>query len=429
MNEQRDGSNLNLMDENQEVSEPIKQINHVKFVLSGKEKVLAVLLFPIAYIYCAMLWEWGVTARILLGVFTCLFLGFGEAMLWESKRTFESALFLVLTAIIGVSYTFEIGNVWEAECKFLFLHLFAVYFIMCRGDLLAKGETSHLFAYDGINGFCLLPFGNFSLWFKTLHETILGGRKQSSKKIVSSVVACVLGVTLFAMAMAFLKHSDANFEALLSCFKIEWNARYIWRIILSVPIACYLYGLIGGGMRTRREQIREHGETICRGISKLNKVPGGVWIAFIILFSIFYLLFFGIQGSYILDAFSMLLPEKYTFSEYARKGFGDMCAVMVINFVLMWLTFRTSEQKSKLLKGCGTLLMGESLVFALIAFLKLYMYIEAYGFTPLRLQSVWLVVVLSYACICILIHMFTGKKTAKYWFDGSAMTLALLTLF
>ncbi len=36
MNEQRDGSNLNLMDENQEVSEPIKQINHVKFVY-GKE--------------------------------------------------------------------------------------------------------------------------------------------------------------------------------------------------------------------------------------------------------------------------------------------------------------------------------------------------------------------------------------------------------
>ena len=36
MNEQQDGSNLNLMDENQEVSEPIKQNNHVEFVY-GKE--------------------------------------------------------------------------------------------------------------------------------------------------------------------------------------------------------------------------------------------------------------------------------------------------------------------------------------------------------------------------------------------------------
>ena len=49
-------------------------------------------------------------------------------------------------------------------------------------------------------------------------------------------------------------------------------------------------------------------------------------------------------------------------------------------------------------------------------------------FFLLRLRAAWLIVVLSFACVCVLISMFSGKKTAKVWFMGSAVTLSVLTL-
>ena len=187
--------------------------------------------------------------------------------------------------------------------------------------------------------------------------------------------------------------------------------------------------MFGGYYRTDRRVITEYGNIVNRTIAKLNKVPEFIWVIFIALFSFFYIVFFLLQGSYLFDSLSMILPANYTFSQNAHKGFENMCAVMMINFLLTWLTLRTSEKKNLAIKISTTVLMVESLIFALIAFLKLYMYIDVYGFTPLRLQSVWLVCVLIYACICIIIRLYTGKKTAGVWFIGSAASLAVLTLF
>ncbi|MBQ7077949.1 MAG: DUF4173 domain-containing protein, partial [Lachnospiraceae bacterium] len=77
-------------------------------------------------------------------------------------------------------------------------------------------------------------------------------------------------------------------------------------------------------------------------------------------------------------------------------------------------------------KIASLVLNCESMLFAVIAVLKIMMYINAYGFTPLRLQSIWAAVVLFYGCICVMINTLTGKSTAKTWFFGSAATLVLL---
>ena len=128
------------------------------------------------------------------------------------------------------------------------------------------------------------------------------------------------------------------------------------------------------------------------------------------------------------NAFIMKLPQEFTYSEYARQGFGDMCGVMVINFILLWLATRTSATKLTAVKVACAVLDLESMAFALIAFLKIFMYIDAYGFTPLRFQSIWAAAVLFFACICAMISMLSGKKTARIWFFVSASSLAGLCM-
>ena len=105
-----------------------------------------------------------------------------------------------------------------------------------------------------------------------------------------------------------------------------------------------------------------------------------------------------------------------------------MCGVMVINFILLWLSTRTAETYKTPVKIACTVLNAESMIFALIAFLKIFMYIYQYGFTPLRLESIWAATVLFLACIAAGVNMLTEKKTARIWFYVSALSLAGLCL-
>lgn len=394
-----------------------------------REKILAILIFPLSYIYITSLLELDIVARIFVGIFVLGFIAFGEAFYWSKKRSIESIIFLALTVIIAIAYCFDIGTVWDSDSKIMFLHLYAVYWVLCRADCLALGKTSHLFIWDGITGFFKMPFSNFPLAIETIADIFSKFKKKSKSRIIICIVAIIAGMILFCIAMGFLQDSDDNFEALIHIVDISFEWKYIFRIPFAVIVGLYLYGFFGGCFRTKRETITDDGKKLWAFIKGLAKVPTAIWIGFIALFSIFYIVFFVLQGSYLFGAFSMILPKEYTFSEYARRGFGDMCAVMIINFLLMWLAYRTSEVKTALLKAFGTLLMGESLIFAIIAFMKLFMYINAYGFTPLRLQSVWLVVILVFACICILISLYTKKKTARIWFVASAISLGLLVIF
>lgn len=406
-----------------------KKFENKIFEVCPKEILFALLFVPMSYVYISALDESGYVSKILLGIFTLLFIGFTEIMFSERRRSTESYFFLACVLIIAIADCFGIGKVWDEAQKTLFLHLFAVYWVVVRSNSLCEGETSHMFAWDGLMGICIMPFGNFLLGIRTVGQGLMNGRKRSAKKIAFSVFAVIVGLILFIIAMSFLRDSDENYAAMLDFIKIDIDGYVIFKIIMSLFVASFLYGMVGGMFRSTPEIFAKNGDGIKKIIAKLNKIAPAVWIGFIALFSIFYIMFFALQGSYMIDAFAMKLPQQYTFSQYAVKGFGDMCAVMVINFILLWLTMRTSETKSRITKISGAVLMAESLVFALIAFLKLLMYIRAYGFTPLRLQSTWLVVVLSFACICILFSMFVGKKTARIWFLGSAATLALLTLF
>ena len=392
------------------------------------EKIMAVLIFVLSYVYLSAFCESEIVCRVLMGVFVLGFVAFGEVLYRSRKRTVESSIFLCFTILIAIAYCFNIGKVWDELSKVFFLHLYAVYWVLVRSDSLAEGETSHLFAFDGLTGFAIMPFTNYPLGLETIGSIFAGVKTKDKKRIIMTLAAIAVGGILFISAMSFLKDSDANFKAIMSIFEFEFNWEYFWRFVFSIFIGLYLYGLFGGCLRTDRAEIRGRGSKLNAFILRLNKIPGFIWVMFIALFSVFYIVFFLLQGSYLFDALSMILPENYTFSQNAHKGFDDMCAVMVINFVLMWLTARTGEKKSAALKIAGAVLMAESLMFALIAFLKLYMYIKVYGFTPLRLQSVWLVLVLAYACVCILISLFTKKKTGRLWFIGSAASLSILML-
>ena len=238
------------------------------------------------------------------------------------------------------------------------------------------------------------------------------------------------------LAVQELSGADAVFQdgakRFLALLTPQIDELVLWRFLLSLPIGAYLFGLVAGTGRESIEALRGRGEAVESCLRSLRKVPIGVWIAVMAVFSAVYLAFFGLQASYLFGAFTRTLPEGYTVAEYARQGFFSLCRVMAVNFALLWLVTRSCaqpvrEKRSVLLLCTG--ILAESLLFAVIAASKLYLYISSFGFTPLRLQSAWLIVVLFAGCACALYALWGGKKAMKGWMLFAGVTLALLHLY
>lgn len=398
------------------------------------EKIIAILIFPLSFLYASWLFESNPDHnRIMFGIFTLLMIIIVEAIYWKRKRNFETYAMLLMTVLGGASVCFDIGEAWENYMKIFFTHLFAVYYILVRSGRLAEGETSHMMVWDGITGFCVMPFKNWPLNVRTIGSIFRTKKDSKAKKTVPIVLlASLVAIILFFIALSYLRNADDNYNSLMErigeVIKIDWDFLLIPKLIITALAGTWLYGLIGGCFRETEEQVRHRGDNIKWFVGKLRKVPGLVWVIFIGLFSVFYAIFFFMQGSYLWGAFAMKLPEGFTYSEYARKGFGEMCGVMVINFILLWLSTRTAETYKTPVKIACTVLNAESMIFALIAFLKIFMYIYRYGFTPLRLESIWAATVLFLACVAAGVNMLTEKKTARIWFYVSALSLAGLCL-
>ncbi len=390
-------------------------------------------------------------------------------------------------------------RVWDEFQLAMFVHIFAVWWILARSGMQVAGESSRYLLLDALNAFIALPFGNFFLRTRTIAAAIKERFPEKKPKEYTegyaapgpadaseagnaraaaftsseaeamlppavqdqmagtrswTVIAAIASLCLFASAVSLLGRADATFgswfESFLEIFRIELDIDILLRFFFSLPVGMYLFGLMAGARRHPKEKLSEQLEAVNHMVQSIRKVPEAFWTAIIGLFSLLYLAFFVLQGSYLFGAFTRTLPEGFIVSRYAREGFFELCKVIALNFSLLWLVTRMAMPKgfrpegdslkanpedvqsmtgSRLFRASCLALLAESAIFAVIAFSKLALYIDCFGFTPLRFQSIWLVCVLFLACILWAVSLLTGRKVFRLWMYFGAVSLSLLSLY
>ncbi len=413
-----------------EISAPILE-EKIPFSPSFREKIAAFLIYIAAYLYIDGL------EGLKLACFVVLFVALTELLNWDKPCRRENWVWLGCIAVILAGILLGRDRVW-ADYSILFLHIFAVWWALSRSGRLLEGESGHLLPFDALNGFIVFPFRYFFLRIRTVWYTLthLFRRNGKAKPETAAwtVVALFAAFGLFWLAARLLMDADKGFANLLSgmVLNIKFDTYVCFQILLSLPVGAYLFGLIVGSAREDEKKLRKQGEHLCSVLNSLAKVPNFVWTVLTGLFCLLYLLFFLVQTKYLFGAFTRTLPEGFIVSEYARQGFFELCKVMTINFVLLWLITRLSSgsvRKNRPEKAVCIILLAESMLFAVVAFSKLMLYISCFGFTPLRLQSSWLVCVLFFGCVCAVYSLLSGKKSFRIWMMFGAVTLALLHLY
>ena len=410
------------------------------FVPSAAEKIAVIFSYPLAYLYTYILippvnrdnW-YPVTAAFII-----LFCALSEIFYHRRKATAESYAWLGCIAVILVSMLAGLNRVWGDSLAVFFIHGYAVYWILNRSGRLIEGRSGPFTPVDMMNGFIVFPFKNFFLRIKVLLSALKSRERKNGEKTsrAGTVAAIAGGLILLYIAGALLAAADDTFDRLvgdiLRLLDIDFLKTFIPRFLLSLPVGAYLYGLVIGTNREDVHELEERGGITLNRLETLKKVPAKAWMVILGGFSLLYLLFFVIQGSYLFGAFTRTLPEGFTVAQYARQGFFELCQIMGINFLLFWLVMKSSNidiRSNRFAMIMCSVLLAESLLFSVTAFSKLMLYISCFGFTPRRLQSTWLICVLFAGTALALYSLWTRKRTFRIWIYISGISLALMHLY
>lgn len=371
-------------------------------------------------------------------LFVAAFLGWGAAIgLKKQPKGKMHRFWAGVTVLIALALSLKRCNATQ-DWGILALHGTAVLWALSYLGADRGGEDVLGFAWDCLDGFLLLPFGNF---FGRVTDTLCalgalfkpfkGEENQKKRRDFWLAALCLLlALPLLILVTDLLGQADSGFESLVqgfqNIFRLElsqnfWD-EFFW-FILGLPVGAYLYGLVRGAARRENTPVLSAAQ-----LEKLHVLPGSGANLVLGLFCGVYFLFFGVQAGNLFAVFSGHIPGTLTASDYARSGFFQLCTVMAINFFLIWLLSLLTKA-SPLGRGLQAVLMVQSIFLAVTAGAKLWLYIARFGFTPLRLLSAWAVLVLAAGCLLMLYTLGSGKKTFRLWLYFAAGTFTALCFY
>jgi Domain of unknown function (DUF4173) len=296
-----------------------------------------------------------------------------------------------------------------------------------------------IFALTYINGlwvrYALLDylFGFFRL-FGSMIARPLGfiaenHREQSSEsprrsaKIWPILRGVAIALPVIAIFASLLSSADPIFanglQSFIKLFKIENLPEYIFRLAYIMIFAYALAGTFLHAAQKSQEEVEEKTRVSpFLGFTESTIVLGGVVILFIAFVVIQFQYFFGGQAN--------IHIEGYTFSEYARKGFGELVTVAFFSLLLLLglgtITRRENESQRRVFSGLGIALVGLVIVMLISAYQRLVLYEVAYGFSRLRTYTHVFMIWLGLLLIAVVFLEISRRERTV----GLAMVIALL---
>ena len=228
-------------------------------------------------------------------------------------------------------------------------------------------------------------------------------KKAKNKSLSLSILRGVLlAIPVLVLFIVLFSSADLVFAQkmndILASLQIKNMGEYLIRGFLILLIAYFFAGLLlHAAFRSKPEKINGTEKSMRNtflGFMESTIILGSV----ILLFGIF----IAIQFRYLFFGESNISFTGFTYSEYARRGFGELIAVAVLSLLLMQglsvAAKKEIKQQKKIFNGLLIGLVCAVLLILVSAFQRLLLYESAYGFSQLRTYAhilmIWLGILL-----------------------------------
>lgn len=401
--------NVNTYDTNN-YNEPLPQEVKEKKTFSAIESIFAWFSILCGYLFCrvspiSQSPLGGFCFIILLFVVTIIVLAikkcrFKALPLCVAASAVVISLSLFLTAnsfLHFFSYTYALAS----YCYFIY----AIY-----GNQLETG-FSNFILMDYLKAIVFTPFFSIGYLFMAMFS---GKMKKSGKTIGKLSLGIGLAFIPTLLVFCLLSYDNAFMKLMERIF--DWDFEdvfcHLGSFILGIPLGMYMFGLFVSSRDQRGKNVITK-EQCSKAAVKIQIIPTITAFTAVIPVLLLYVIFFISQWDYYISGFTGKLPNDFSYAEYAREGFFQLCTVTVINFIIILCVIlfmhRRENTKSVLLKILCLVISIFTLILISTALSKMFLYIEYYGLTHKRIYSTWFMVVLAIIFLLIMLNQFFTK--------------------
>ena len=402
-------------------------------MLNSKRLWITTILLGIAF----DLLFWEKTPGISFAIFIALVLFSGIRVLADDGiRPNKRALWLLLPIGFFAAMTFiraePMTTFLNYSLTLVFMAFFAITFL--GGRWLDYSLSDYVAGMFRLMGSSL--GGGLSFITETRKKREQDEVESGAKKFIPILRGLLIALPIVAIFASLLSSADLIFaqrmESFIELFRLENLPEYVFRGIYILIIAYILIGVLRYAARKSRDEklIGEEKPMLAPflGFTEASIVLGSVLLLFAAFVMVQFQYFFGGQAN--------INIEGYTFSEYARQGFGELVTVAIFSLFLFLglssLTRRT-EKERKIFSGLGITLVLLVLVMLVSAFQRLTLYETVYGFSRLRTYPHVFMVWLGALLITVVALEIMRKQRAfapalAFAIIGFAATLNLLNV-
>lgn len=360
----------------------------------------------------------GAGVSVFTAALTAASLGYFKAA--GIRQTKRSLPWLGLLLLTGAQFTiFDNYTITIKLFAFLFLSAVYLYWVcVSTGRTLDVRLSVHVLG-DMVNQLIVVPFSNFICGVCALTESGKKDRK-GGRAVLSVLIGLVVFLPIMVLVTGLLISADPAFGKLMNyiidAISVENAGRYILHLILGIPVALYLYGLLYGNARGRHtEHITR--DAMGRFTERIRFAPRLMVYAPLTVFNAIYLVFYASHLAYLFSAFAEVLPPAMTYAEYARRGFFELCTVAGINLGIMAVTYLLMKREGgadpKGLRVLLLILCAFTLLLIATALSKMVLYIDAYGLTHLRVYTSWFMLLLAFVFVVIVLRLLRRFNASR----------------
>ncbi len=368
------------------------------FDIFNRDLFFALLIFVSSVIF-AFLGLWG-GFRGGFTVSSILMLGIITAYLCNKKAKIKAFYLFCGILSFTLSLTFSItsnGSVrwWSFICVIL-LSLIWFYSLVSdsKNDKLGLLSSVFMPIFDGA-----LP--NLPATFTALFS----GNEKGKRGIGKAILGVIFAIPVLLVVVPLLISSDEAFSGMAKNLFSDFGSG-IFKIIVGAIIAPFI---ISYCFTLSKSEIKAPKPSGFKGIENT------IIISFLSVMSLCYLSYLFSQLAYFFSAFSGFLPEdyKFTVSEYARRGFFEMCVIAAINYFIIFLCITLSKKENGkicIASRCLCTFIGFfTLIIIATALSKMFLYISSFGMTELRITTSAFMIFLSVTFIALMIRIFKPR--------------------
>ena len=247
--------------------------------------------------------------------------------------------------------------------------------------------------------------GNVTAGVHLVTDTSSSFKLDRNHPALRFLLGIAIAIPLLIVIVALMISADQVFAAFINNLfdgTDEFNfARFFGHFIVVVIATVFA----GGYVYKARFM---HQSTARFNHLKLDKI---IAVAFLLAINLLFLFFCYIQLAYLFMGGFNTLPDGVIFAEYAREGFFQLLFLTIINFsvIIFFLQVYSHHARTGVVRIMLVLLVVFTGVLIASSFYRMNMYMQVFGFTPLRMAVITFLVMEVLLCGATFIALYRDK--------------------